>query len=77
MIHVYKAKHPIDGKVGTAIETEGTQLELLKELSLIIWTFIERDVVNEEQMTNVLAAAIATYEPSRAGETIKEEGMKS
>ena len=77
MIHVYKAKHPIDGSVGTAIETEGTQLELLKELSLIIWTLIERDVVNEEQMRNVLAAAIATYEPSRAGEPIKEEGMKS
>jgi len=77
MIHVYKAKHPIDGSVGTAIETEGTQLELLKELSLTIWTFIERDVVNEEQMINVLAAAIANYEPSCAGEAIKEEGMKS
>ena len=77
MIHVYKAKHPIDGRVGTAIETEGTQIELLKELSLIIWTLIERGVVNEEQMTNVLAAAIATYEPSRNGEAIKEEGMKS
>lgn len=77
MIHVYKAKHPIDGSVGTAIETEGTQIELLKEFSLIIWTFIDRDVVNEEQMTNVLAAAIANYEPSRVGEIIKEEGMKS
>ena len=37
MIHVYKAKHLNDGKVGTVIETKGTQLELLKELSLIIW----------------------------------------
>lgn len=77
MIHVYKAKHPTNGKEGKAIETEGTTIELLKELSFIIWSLIDRGVVSEEQMIQVLAAAIAAHEPQPVGEIIEGEGMRS
>lgn len=77
MIHVYKAKHPANGKEGKAIEIEGTTIELLKELSFIIWSLIDRGVVSEEQMMQVLAAAIDVYEPQPVGEIIEGEGMKS
>lgn len=77
MIHVYKAKHPTTGNEGKAIEVEGTVIELLKELSFIIWSLIDRGVVSEEQMIQVLAAAIAVHEPQPVGEIIEGEGMRS
>lgn len=75
MIHVYKAKLPTNGKEGKAIEVEGTVIELLKELSFIIWSLIGRGVVSEEQMIQVLAAIVAN-EP-HVGEIIEGEEMKS
>lgn len=77
MIHVYKAKHPTNGKEGRAVETEGTTIELLKELLFIIWTLVDRGIVSEQQMIQVLAAAIATHEPQSVGEIIEGEGMES
>lgn len=77
MIHVYKTKHPTNGKEGKAIETEGTTIELLKELAFIIWTLIDRGVVSEEQMLQALAAAVAVHEPQSVGEIIEGEGIKS
>lgn len=76
MIHVYKTKHPTNGKEVKAVEAKGTTIELLKELSFIIWELIDGGVVSKEQMTQVLATAIAAHEP-HVGEIIEGEGMKS
>lgn len=77
MIHVYKTKHPTNGKEVKAVKVEGTTIELTKELSFIIWALIDRGVVSEEQMIQVLAAVIAAHEPQPVGEIIEGEGMKS
>lgn len=76
MIHVYKAKHPTNGKEVKAVEVKGTTIELLKELTIIIWSLIGRGVVSEEQMIQVLAAAMAAHKP-HVGEIIEGEGIKS
>lgn len=76
MIHVYKAKHPTNGKEVKAVEVEGTTIELLKELTIIIWSLIDRGVASEEQTIQVLAAAMAAHKP-HVGEIIEGEGMKS
>lgn len=77
MIRVYKTKHPTNGKKIKAVEVKGTTIELLKELSFIIWALIDRGIVSKEQMIQVLAAAIAAHEPQPVGEIIEGEGIKS
>lgn len=76
MIHVYKAKHPTNVKEVKAVEIEGTTIELLEELTTIIWSLIGCGVVSEEQMIQALAAAMAAHEP-HVGEIIEGEGIKS